>query len=79
MARATPNALDPQVLSTRANRDAVIPSGDVRVKNQDVRRELDMDSIRVGAVAVGLHSQPLNANIPAPVYGDVEHLAVHGH
>lgn len=79
MTRATPNALDPQVLSAGADGDAIIPSRDVRVKDQDVARELDVDSIRVRAVAVGLHSHPLDANVPAPVYGDVEHLAVHGH
>ena len=76
MARATGNMFNPQVLGTGADGDAVIAGFDGGTLDDNVSRELDVDAVGVGAVAVGDDFNSLNLNVGAGIYHNVEHLAV---
>lgn len=59
-----------------ADGDTVVAGGDRRVGDPDARGALDVDAVRVGAVARGPDADVAHLHVVAPDDGDVEELAV---
>ena len=76
MARAAFHALNPQVLRAGADGDAIVPSSDGSVEDCDVSGLLDVDAVRVRALAGGQHLHSPHLHVLAVIHNNVKHLAV---
>lgn len=76
MAGAAGDILDPQIGGAGADRDAVVPGADDRVRDGDGRGELDVDPVGVGAVFRRRYFEALQLHVLASVYHNVEHFAI---
>ena len=76
MARTARHAFDLEILSTRADRDTIVPSCHKGVEDDNIFRKLNVDAICVGTVTVGNDPYSSHLHILTVVYHDVEHLAV---
>lgn len=76
MARATCNIFNPRVGGAGANGHTIISSPDVGAKYSDIRRQLNVNAIGVGAVSGGGHLHAEHFNVVASIEGNVEQLAI---
>lgn len=76
VARSAPDTVYVDLTAPRAERDAVIPSGDDRVGDLDVFRVAEVDPISVGALRRGDDAEALELDVGAPQHVHVEVLAV---
>ena len=78
MARSTCNIFNPQVRGARANGYAIVTGADFGVKDCDVRRELDVNSVGVRAVSGGDDLDTSHFDVVASIENYVEQLAIKG-
>lgn len=76
MTRAASDTFNPQVLSARANGDTIIACLDSAVRDLHIRRQLDVDTVCVGAVSWSYDGNSFNVHVLTAVDHDVKHLAV---
>lgn len=76
MGRAASDAFNPQVLSARTNGDTIIAGLDGAVHDLRIRRQLDVDTVCVGAVSWSYDGNSFNVHVLTAVDHDVKHLAV---
>jgi len=76
MTRSTCNILNPQVLSARANRDAVISSSNCGFEDGHITGELNVDAISVRAVSISHQLHSMHFHVLASIDQYVKQLTI---
>lgn len=76
MSGAADKVFNPQTLSAGADGDAIVAGSNPGVEDGDVRRELHVDAVCVGAGTGGSDPYPLHFHVLAAVDDDVVQLTV---